>query len=348
MWRANAAFAPEMYADAGLAPAAAAFADGENYAVFDLNLNIRRLRDLHVATFAKTPEVVVLGASHWQEAHAGLVKTRRMYNGHVHRDYWEDMLGVVEVYARNNRLPKQMIIAIRDNLFTPVETRPDFLWEAGVDNYRAMADRLGIQKESYWKTFPFHRVKERLSLSMLFNNVTRWFNAGERPHRTGEQNFANLDTLLPDGSILWSAQHKAIFTSERAKLEATAFAGKRRNDPPKVDPKGVDAIDRLLTFLKQNGTEVTLVHPPFNPIFYDRVKGGAYPEGLDRIRQITQKLAADHGLQVIGEFDPAKVGCTADMFIDAEHSNPACLAHVFAQFDALNERRASALLEEQR
>ncbi len=78
---------------------------------------------------------MVLGASQWQEAHAGLVKLERMYNGHIHRDYWEDLLGAVEVYARNKRLPKRMIIAIRDKQFTPVELRKDFLWEPGIPNY---------------------------------------------------------------------------------------------------------------------------------------------------------------------------------------------------------------------
>jgi hypothetical protein len=336
VWQQNVAFAPEMYAQGGMDPVVEAFKAGKNYAVFDLNLNIRHLRERHVASFTSTPELVVIGASQWQEAHAGLVKTRTMYDGHIHRDYWEDILGAVEVYVRNKRLPKQMIIAIRDNEFTPVAFRQDFLWEAGVDNYRAMADRLGIAKESYWKTFPLHRVTERLSLPMLFTNVTRWYNADAKPHASSERQFDSLDTLLPDGSIVWSAQHKAIFTSERSRREATALADQRRNNPPKVEPKGVAAVDKLLTFLKQNGTEVFLAHPPFNPIFYERVKGGAYMAGLDNIRQITRKLAADHGLKIIGDFDPARAGCTADMYIDAEHSSPACLARVFKEFDDLN------------
>jgi hypothetical protein len=335
IWRANVAFAPEMYAEQGMVPAAKANAAGQNYAVFDLNLNIRRWREEQVARFTETPDVLVMGASHWQEAHAGLVRSERMFNGHVHRDYWEDMLGVAEVYVRNKRLPKRIILSIRDNLFTPIEDRKDFLWEPGIPNYRMMADRLGLAKQSAWKTYPFQRVKERLSLAMLYSNVTRWYNSIQRPQATTEAHFDHLDTLLPDGSILWSADHMAVFTPERARKEALSFAAARRNDPPKVDPKGLKAIDALLTFLKAQGTEVVLVHPPFNPVFYDAVQGGSYPKGLDRIRQITKDLAAKHGLHIIGEFDPAKVGCTAEMYIDAEHGNPACLQKIFDQYEAL-------------
>ena len=48
----------------------------------------------------------------------------------------------------------------------------------------------------------------------------------------------------------------------------------------------IAAFDKLLTFLKDNGTEVTLVHPPFNPIYYESVRGGTYFAGLDKVRAV--------------------------------------------------------------
>ena len=333
--KANVAFAPEMYNDNGMVPAAVAQAKGKNYAVFDLNLNIRRWKEELVSRLDYTPDLVVIGASQWQEAHAGLVKSERMFNGHIHRDYWEDLLANIEVYVRNNKLPKRMIIAIRDKQFTPIALRKDFLWEPGIPNYRSMADRLGIQKEDAWKTYPYQRMKEKLSLSMLFNNVTRWYNSEERPQETSERHFQHLDTLLPDGSILWSADHMAVFTRERMKREVQALADVARVNPPVVDTKGVEAFDTLLGFLQENGVQVILAQPPFNPLFYDAVQGSEYVAGLDNIRKITRDLAAKHRLHIIGEFDPAKVGCTVDQYIDAEHSSPPCLQRIFDQYEAL-------------
>ncbi len=335
VWTANTAFLPEMYDDRAMTPVVDAFSGGGNYAVFDLNLNIRKLRDQHLARMTTTPDTMILGASHWQEAHSGLMKRTRMYNAHVHRDYWEDMLGMAEMLVRNKRLPKQMMISIRDNLFAPVGSRKDFLWEPGIPYYRAMAGSLGIEKESLWKTLPYQRFKERFSISLLLANVARWYNAVERPHPTRQAGNQTLDTLLPDGSILWSVEHKRFFTPERAEREALDFAKRRRDDPPKIDPRGVEAFDRLLTFLQSNGVDVVLANPPFNPIFYERVRDSAYIAGLARIEKLTRDLADAHGLRVIGGFDPAKVGCDAGMFIDAEHSNPACLAKILAEFEAL-------------
>ena len=70
---------------------------------------------------------------------------------------------------------------------------------------------------------------------------------------------------------------------------------------------------------------VVLIHPPFNPDFYRQVEDTAYGAGLLRVEAVTAQLAAAHGATLVGSFDPAVAGCTAGMFIDAEHSGPACL-----------------------
>jgi hypothetical protein len=337
VWNANRLYASEMYDDGGMAPAAEAFAKGMNYAVFDLNLNIRKLRDKHMALLAETPDVAILGASHWQEAHSGLVKHIKLYNAHVHRDYWEDMLAVTEILSRHDRLPKKLIISVRDNLFTPMDQRKDFLWEPGIPYWRAMADKLGIEKESYLASLPYQRLRERFSISMLFNNVARWYNASERPHATTENRFETLDTLLPDGSIRWSKQRLKLFTPERAEREALAFAAKRANSPPMVEERGVAAFEKLLDYLKAQGVTVYLAQPPFNPIYYDKLRGTPYAEGLEKIEDLTRGIAARHGLKIVGGFNPHKVGCDASMYIDAEHSNAACLQKVFDEFSALDK-----------
>jgi hypothetical protein len=342
VWNGNHIYGPEMYATNGMVPAAEAFAKGENYAVFDLNLNIRRLKDETVKRLPATPDVIILGASHWQEAHKGLLPNYNFYNAHVHRDYWEDLLGVTEILVSHNRLPKKMIISIRDMQFTPLAARKDFLWEPGIPYYRAMADRLGIEKEDYIASLPYNRFRALFSLSMLFDNFARWYNAAERPHASKQSHFEALDTLLPDGSILWSAKHLEIFTQERSRREAISLADSRVNTPPKIDPQGVAAFEKLLVYLKAQGVAVYLINPPFNPIYYDRILGTPYAEGLTKIEALMQKFSTDHGLPLLGGFNPHKIGCDASMYIDAEHSNPKCLKKLLDQFAVLDAAKKVA------
>jgi hypothetical protein len=336
---ANKSFAPEMYGTGGMVPAAEAHAKQLNYSVFDLNLNIRALRDEQLKRMTKTPDVIILGASHWQEAHKDLLKGYDFYNAHIHRDYWEDPLGMVELLVRNNRLPKKLIISIRDNQFTPVEARKDFLWEPGIPAYRAMTERLGIETESYTKTLPYDRARALLSLPMLFDNITRWYNAGEHPSASPDKHFETLDALLPDGSIVWSNKHMNLFTPERTQREVKSFVERRKDSPPLVAPEGVAAFESLLTFLKKQGVSVYLTHPPFNPMFYDAVQGTPYAEGLKNIEDITLGFAKDFNLPIFGSFNPHQMGCTSEMYIDAEHANEKCLQKVFDQFVALDKKQ---------
>jgi hypothetical protein len=342
IWTGNRAFAPEMYSSSGVAEIAAALGEGRHQAVFDLNLNIREIRNAHIGRLDHTPDVVVLGASHWQEANAGLVPHKRLYNAHVHRDYFEDMLAVTEMLVHHNRLPKQMIVAIRDNQFTPIAARRDYLWLPGITYYRQMAHRLNIEVQPLLDTLPVRQWQELVSLPMLHANVVRWHEASARPHATLANSHPTLDLLLPDGSIVWAHARRASFTQARAERLSAEFAGQRAFDPPRIDPAGIGAVDALFSFLRRRNVELFLAHPPFNPAFYERVQGSPYMAGLETIEWITGELAKKHGAHVIGSFDPATLGCTRAMYIDAEHANSECLRRIFDQYVAIDTAGAAA------
>jgi hypothetical protein len=334
IWLGNARFAPLLFNAYAVEEVAATLGSGSNYATFDLNINSRVLRSAHIANLKETPDVAVMGASHWQEGHANLVPGKHFYNAHVHRDYYEDVLAVTEAFVSNSRLPKQVIITIRDNFFTPVAERTDFLWMQAIPDYREMAKRLGLPTRSWTETLPLRQIREGFSLATLHANAKRWVRARILPHVTKARKLESLDILLADGSIKWSRQHDALFTSAYARESALAFAAERRNQPPQIDPDGVAAVDRLLAFLQDRGVEVFLAHPPFNPIYYDAVQGSPYMEGLERIETLTVALAAKYGLHIIGSFNPYDLGCGAELYIDAEHSNPTCLQKILKQYAA--------------
>ena len=77
--------------------------------------------------------------------------------------------------------------------------------------------------------------------------------------------------------------------------------------------------------LARRGVRTVLIHPPFNPDFYRQIEDTPYGAGLLAVEAVTARLTAAHGASVVGSFDPAVTGCVAAMFIDAEHSSPACL-----------------------
>ena len=321
---ANWHLAPLSYSAAAQARVAAALAAGANYAVFDLNIDTRGLRRAQIARLARRPDVVVLGASHWQEAHADLLPGQSFYNAHVHRDYHEDLLAVVEMLLRHDRLPKTLIMSIRDMTFLPEAQRTDTLWLTALPDSNAMMARLGMARP-WLEIRPLERWLGLLSLSTLLDNGLRRLGAGTLPGPVEARSLPTMDVLQPEGSIRWSGAHRDRFTAERTSAEVAAAVAQRQNLGLEIDQAAVAAIDRLLALLGERGVRGVLIHPPFNPDFYRRVKDSAYGAGLLRVEATTARLAAAHGATVVGGFDPAIAGCTAPMFIDAEHSGPACL-----------------------
>ena len=328
----NKRFAPEYYDRAYADGIAEALDNGRNYGVFDLNIDIRNLRDAQIARLDRTPDVVLLGASHWQEADVALVTDRRMFNAHIHRDYYEDPLAMIQMLESHERLPDTLILNIRDNQFTPVAARTDFLWLPGIPFYRKMARKLGLKAHHPVEVAPVQHWRDRLSLDVLHANVKRRLEAPVQPGPTDATKTESLDLLLPGGSIVWSHEHDRVFTRARARKEALDFAAAKRNAPPIIDPKGVEATEKLLEYLHSKGVRVYLSHPPFNPLYWEAVQGSPYIAGLEKVKNLTKGWADRFGWEVIGGFDPTPFGCTADQYIDAEHANRDCLRAVFDQF----------------
>ena len=195
-----------------------------------------------------------------------------------------------------------------------------------------MAERLGVDAHQHYADGLTPQLRQRLSAPLLKANIERHFRASILPHASLEREHPTLDTLLPDGSIRWSDVHQIGYTQERSRAEALGFAFAKRNSPPVIDPKGVKAVDAVFAFLAERGVEVYLTHPPFNPIYWNAVQNSPYMEGLARVEQLTHDFADKHGFKVIGGFDPAPLGCTEEMYIDGEHSNPECLGALVRLF----------------
>ena len=339
LWFLNGAFAPELYKRPFAEKIAEAFDNGRNFGVHDLNIDIRTLRDAHIARLDKTPEVALLGASHWQEATMKLLPGYDAYNAHIHRDYWEDPLAMIEMFERHDKLPETIILTIRDNQFTPVAARTDFLWLPGIPYYRTMAKRLGLRPHHPVETAPVQMWKDRLSMPILYSNMRRSFAADEHPGPTSDNRKKALDVLLPDGSIVWSEKHLNIFTQERTRRETLEFAAFKRVNPPLIDPKGVEAMEALLDHLHRKGVRVYFNYPPYNPLFWETVQGSPYMEGLAKVKALVSGWGEKYGWDVIGGFDGGKYGCTIEQYIDSEHANAQCLSGIFNEFMALHEPR---------
>ena len=334
---ANYCLAPLAYSASAVARVAETLVAGRNEAVFDLNLTSREWRRQQIARLAPRP-MIVLGASHWQEAHADLLPGRRFYNAHVHRDYYEDLLAVAEMLIRHDRLPGTMIISIRDLTFLPVDRA----------HRHALADRAaGLRRhggaprhrarDPWLETRPGRRWLGLLSLPTMCRQRAPPAERGILPGPVagplaadhGRAAGRRLDPLVG------CAPSPSSRPNGRDARSRARSPQRRGPDARRSTRRRCTAVDRLLGLLRARGVRLVLIHPPFNPDVLPAGRGSPYGAGLRRVEALTARLAAAHGATVVGSFDPAVAGCTEGMYIDAEHSSPACLARVLHQVPGL-------------
>lgn len=326
----NRLLAPWLHMPSYIEDIATTLDGGENFGVFDLNVDIRGIRRAQFAAMKEAPEVMILGASHWQEASADLMPDHQMFNAHVHRDYYDDVVAAVGLLVKNDLIPQTVIVSIRDQTFRSVPNRTDFLWLPWISDYLEAETSLGVKPRPFLQNFQPHDSWSLFSLTNFSSSAEVWMSNTEVPGPTQAELLPDLDILMADGSIRWSQEHIDFFTQERARVEALEMARKVRDTHPEMNEHAIAAVDKALAMLKAKGVEVILVHPPFNPIFYDRIAGSHFEQGLADISALTQQLADRHGFETAGSFSPYEMGCTSSMYIDAEHSGPPCLGRVLS------------------
>jgi hypothetical protein len=304
---------------------------GQNVGVFDLNVDIRGIRRAQFAAMKNVPEVMLLGASQWQEVPADVLPGHEMFNAHVHRDYYDDVVAAVGLLLKYDVMPRRLIISVRDSTFTSVSSRTDALWVNFISEYQDAEKQLGIPPRPWWENVRPKDIWSLFSLGTAVDMSRQWMRSLESPGARFTDLSETLDILMSDGSIRWSNEHRRLFTPKRAKQLSVAMAQSIRNRAPEIDPVGVAAFSAALARLQAEGVDVILVHPPFNPDFYDRITDTVYSRGLAKVVALTKELAETYNFKTAGSMDPSVLGCTSSMFIDAEHSGPNCMGRILTQ-----------------
>lgn len=104
-----------------------------------------------------TPDVIAFAGSRFELATKELFHGRTFYNAFVHNDYFEDLLAIAELLRANGRLPRTLIISVRFLSFVPPAQRETEEWKMFWPEYRAMAERLGIEKVPLAENLPWRQ-----------------------------------------------------------------------------------------------------------------------------------------------------------------------------------------------
>ena len=126
--------------------------------------------------------------------------------------------------------------------------------------------------------------------------------------------------LLPDGSLIYSGKYmRNALASKISGVHDFRIRGTRW-----VTEKAAELLIRLVNHLKQQGFKVIFVLTPYHPAVWSITEQPGV-SGMRMVESKVHKIARSTGTQVIGSYNPRKIGCTADEFLDAMHGKVTCL-----------------------
>jgi len=324
---------------------AAVLLSGKNYAVFDANMDFRGLRREAIAQMTRTPQVIVFGGSRFELATPDLFPGKTFYNGFVHNDVFEDLVAFSGLLYEHKRLPKNLVLTVRYKTFLPIDPvlRETDEFKLFWSEYRSMADRLGIEKESLLDVVPLGYWSHLLSVDNIVRHVAYRLD-GKQQGPVDAATMDNMDVIHADGSMAFSKEHSESFrtillsrgvtnmfssadTIDQDSEQRAAKMSKRAAWP--VDPNRLEGLGVLLAFLKKEGTHVTIAITPFHPAYWKGSMGSPYGNSLISMEERVRAIAASQGATVVGSLDPDRVGCQASNMRDFIHPDEICLRKVF-------------------
>ncbi|MDA8407319.1 MAG: hypothetical protein M0T73_10750 [Deltaproteobacteria bacterium] len=276
---------------------------------------------------------IILGSSRTMQISENLFR-KRTINLSVSGAGIEDYLALYHLAKRFN--PKRVVIGVDPWVFN---ARNGLVgWKTLSDEFLAESSNLGLCSrpvikfnEDVWLqliNIKYIKSSLRTNIKERFLAILNGFDRQDLVMTTAENPCPDKDGLRPDGTRIYNSSF-SLLSPDQVEASAIQYA-----TPPINLLSGFDRIDenywglfkQLISDMAKK-SKVVIVLPPFHPSSYKRiiVKVGIIHE----VEQKLIKFAADSGLQLIGSYDPEKVGCNKFGFWDGLHPKTVCISKMF-------------------
>ncbi len=289
-----------------------------------------RLNSLPVGTELNT---IILGSSRTMQISENLFR-KRTINLSVSGAGIEDYIALYHLAKKFN--PKRVVIGVDPWVFNAKNGLVG--WKTLSDEFISESRDLGLSGEptlkfneyvwlqliniTYIKSSLQTNIKARLIA--ILNGLDRQdlvMTASENP-------CPDKDGIRPDGTRIYNSSF-ALLSPDQVESSAIQYA-----TPPINLLSGFDMIDQnywglFKQFILEvaNKSKVLIVLPPFHPATYKGIMGQVGI--IHDVELKLRKFAADNGLQLIGSYDPEKVGCNKFGFWDGLHPKTLCISKLF-------------------
>lgn len=294
-----------------------ALADGDNIVVSG-NYDERLFRKSMISTQRNNPEVVVLGSSRVMGIGVEAFDNKcRIMNLAVSGAGLQDDIALWYLYQKSEVGSKSKTIIIGLDPWVLNANSGDDRWKRLADSYEdALQDWGYLEKTS----IDFNKVNQLFSISYTRESYKKWRSARKSLNVCVDiDDIAAGDSLLlPDGSRIWSQKDNAL----DAKTEAHKYvSGKiyQIENYNELDENLKKQFELWIENIIKQGYRVVFFFPPYHPYVYDCLQENQKYAEVFAAQEFFTDFAKEHGIVVLGNYNPSEMGLEDKDFIDGMH-----------------------------
>jgi len=289
-----------------------------NNAVYSSNMDERKFIKYRIQYENLSPDVIVLGSSRIMQIgehnYAG-----KVINLGVSGSSIEDDIAIADLATKKFK-PSTIVIALDPWLFNAKSGQDR--WMSLNDEYFSALSVLQNKPISPLINIQKNEIKESLLVrfgAKLYDSLNnqKFDVSNDIPE--------NRDKIRRDGSRVYNT----TYTSKTQKEIDNGLDDLLNYAMATYDySKKSEAIFESFVNHYSRIYKVVLILSPYHPKLYERMKNER-PIYLEIEAQF-KDLARKHGIQIIGSYDPNKVGCSSADFYDGMHPKDVCMGKVMS------------------
>jgi hypothetical protein len=299
----------------GLSSAVKALSQGNIVAGLE-NYDERLFQKQIYHNFEKIPDCIALGSSKSMMIESNMVACQgKFFNHSVSDASLEDYIAITGIYAKDDKLPKKIILGIDPWIFNKNTGRGD--WLILKDKYAFMLSQMNTSKVN-----KINETKNNYLQLINFDNTIYNIEHLNKIDLIKVVADDNIDSSIkrPDGSIAYPYKIKFQSDEETKKNAIEYISGKVYNLEDFDQLSKIQLFEDFIVYLQAHNVEVEFFIPPYHPIVYDYISHNSKYYNVLKVEEYLNSFALNHKIKVFGSYNPNKYGLRSKDFTDGMHS----------------------------
>jgi len=285
--------------------------------IYSSNINERIFVKNRIKYENVEPEAIVIGSSRIMQA-SSKGTDLELLNLSVSGASLEDLIAIWELSSSKFN-PPYVFLGADPWIFN--SNSGQSRWKSLEVEYGLALTKLGLAPKEVSQT-------QSLSATNLNSLALKIYDSVNRSKIRADDDSPSLtDKIRKDGSRVYNLGYanKSLKEVERGSPSYLSYAMSNYQFSSEVR----FILEKFVFELKAQNRKVVLVLSPYHPSLYDlmRLQDRKFLE----IESIFKEIAATYEVELIGSYDPTKVGCSSEEFYDGMHPKDKCMEKVFSE-----------------